>query len=125
MQLHTIHPFPTPVRTQSAEDRIEAVRKVALSVYDERDEDNRLRDLHTFEALFLSAFNSIQRKRTDERNEGRRVWGADSMAFQALHNLSRRQEADELEAALASYKAERERFYNFTEETVADAMAAE
>lgn len=124
----TLHTLPTqvPSHVRSAQDRIEAVRKVARDLYDARDEEtNALRDLHTFEALFLSAFGAIQRKHTDMRNEARRTWGADSVAFEALHNLSRRSEADDLDAALAAYKAERERFYNFEVEEVSHIMAAE
>lgn len=123
----TLHQFPSPApHVVSAKERIEKVRKIARDLYDAREEDtNALRDLHVFEALFLSAFRIIQQKHADVRNTGRRTWGEDSCAFEALSNLSYRSEADDLDAVLKSFKLARDDFYNGTVETVATLIAAE
>lgn len=122
----TLHTLPTQApHVVAAKDRIEAVRKVARDLYDVRDEEtNRLRDLHAFEALFLSAFKCIQQNHAKVRNDGRKTWGEDTAAFEALSNLSYREEADDLDAALASYSKAREDFYNADLEAVAEEMDA-
>lgn len=105
----TLH-FIDPSRTASIA-RIDAVRRVYADLYDARDEDGHRRDLETHEALFLSAVDCILRVGSKERSDALKTWG-DGAAYDAVCNLSYRDEAAKLEAALASYKAECERREN-------------
>lgn len=90
--------------------RISRIVTFANELYSAREEGaTTLRDLETHEALFLSAVNSIQSIKRKERADAGKTWGEGSAAYEALINLSYRQEAYDLEAALAAYKDECER----------------
>lgn len=92
------------IDTQSA--RIKAVERVYLDLYEAREENSTVRrDLLLHEALFLSAFSEICRRHNKDRNEARKVWGWNSNAYAAMANLSYRQQASELEAALDKYRS--------------------
>jgi hypothetical protein len=116
----TVLSFSSP--NTAAIARIDAVRRVANELYDERDEDGHRRDLETHEALFISAVNAITRGYASERSKALQVWG-DGKAYEALCNLTYRQEASDLETALASYKAEAARRFNDELEGVAFQMS--
>lgn len=90
--------------------RINAVTRVAGELYDERGEDGRHRDLETFEALFISAVNALNRQYPKDRAAAEKEWGHDSEAFKAISNLSLRQQADDMEGVLRAYDNERRRF---------------
>lgn len=108
--------------------RIQAVMSVYYELYDAREEGSTVRrDLETHEALFLSACNSIGREAEKERRDGEKVWGYGTNAYAALVNLSFRQEAEKMEAALEAYKRLQEAFESGAdvEEAVSHAIAAE
>lgn len=105
--------------------RIRAVERIASDLYWQREPNaTTLRDLDTHEALFLSAVNSIQRAADRTRNDACKTWGRDSQAYAALCNLSYREEASKLEAALKSYRAECDRL-EWPDDDEAMAQAAE
>lgn len=109
--------------------RINVVMSEYNSLYDAREPNSTVRrKLDTHEALFLSAVNCIRRDFNDQRRNAEKVWGGETQAYAALENLSYREEASKLEAALASFKADCETLEcgaDEAEQAVALAMAAE
>ena len=102
------------------------ITRVANDLYWQRDEDGHLRDLETFEALFLSAINSIQTSYARSKGDALRTWGEGSRAYEAICNLCNREEEQKLREALKSYRAEKDRFDNFEDDCeVFHSMAAE
>lgn len=122
----TLHILPSQKYVTDAIDRIRAVHRVESEVWDARDDktDER-RDLRAYEGLFLSATKIIRQKRAKERHDACKLWGEHSCAYEAVRNMSYRGEADELEAAVASYRRAREDFYNDELDTVSNLIAAE
>lgn len=111
----------------TAAETIKTITRIATDVYDARDEDGQSRKLELFEALFLSAVTAINREASKELADGLRTWG-NGAAYEALCNLTERTQSVKLQAALAAYTTERDRFrgdYDDSLEEVALQMAAE
>lgn len=106
----------------AAISRINAVRRVYADLYDARDEDGHLRELESFEALFIASFDRITREANKERADALRTWG-DGAAYQAICSLSYRTTAKKLEDALAVYERLKEASYSDELDAVAGAMS--
>jgi hypothetical protein len=102
----TLHAFtPAPGTRAESIARINAVSAVYNDLYDAFEEGTTVRRvLETHEALFISAIDSISRASNKTIKEGFKTWG-DGAAYEALCNLTYRDQAAKMEAALASYKA--------------------
>lgn len=107
----------------------EVTRTIREFYYDREAGSNRYRDLEAFEEKLEKTVGDISRRVGALIGEARRNPNLKPDDVERIVTLSRRTEARELGEALAEYKAERERFYNFDEdevtERVAVAMAAE
>lgn len=125
----TLHTLPTQKPVDDIKERtfarISAVVRVAQELHDERDPDcpTWFRKLEAFEGTFLAEVDRIQRHYRQSRAMGHRDLG-DGEAYDALCFLNYRTEADDLERALAEYKAEREAHYNADLDAVAAAIEA-
>lgn len=96
---------PTPGTRAHSYARVNAVMSVYNDLYDAREENStERRKLETHEALFLSAVESIHRTTNKTLSDGLKTWG-DGAAYDALCNLTYRDQAEKMEAALANYKA--------------------
>lgn len=106
----------------ACQSRIRKVLSVYNDLYDAREEGStERRKLELHEALFLSAVNAIDRESAKERADAQRVWGYRTNAYEALCNLSWRNEAAKMEAALQAYRNEQERFENGDDEEALEA----
>ena len=107
----------------TAEINREVTRTIREFYYYREEGSNQYRDLEGFEETLMKDAAAISRKCNSLIGDARRNPAYDADMVARVVSLANRQEAKELADALATYKAERERFYNDEVDEVALQMS--